>query len=161
MKIDKLIFFLVIFLCFCKSSIAQRRISLNCFDEGSLKLYNLNGAELYLYFGDSIIFVPKVSVSEFEISKNIDNKLSIDTIRDVKFKMKTNLYIFSFNISGRDFYKNKDVCISFYRDRKQNNISVAFLGKGNYENYGYSIGPIKIIANKEWKEKYYTPKSNK
>lgn len=137
-------------LIFAKRAIGQKVITLaHNYRIKTEKLYNMDGAEIYVLVNKDTVFLPKISKYEFVTSMEIDSLISWCTIKNITFLIKTPRSIFSINVPKNVWSQNDSLKFSFYKTPKYGSFSAFTFAPIS------STAQITVTPNREWQPKFY------
>lgn len=131
---------------------AQKKIGLtHVYYLKEMKVYRMDGAEVYMIVGRDTIFVPKVAEYSFVTNPEVDSA-TLSKDKYVTFMVKTPNKIFFLTVESEAYRLNDEFRFTFYVTPQSRKKSV---GAVTLPNGASRANVIETIPNKVWFRKFY------
>ena len=139
---------------FCLLSIVvfgQKMIVIKDYPDKDMKVYNLNGAELYIQIDDSNHYVPKIAAFEYRTTRYIDSLIEYSRKRDVSILIRNARYDFIITIGRATYLEHQSYEVYTYTQNKKDGYIIILT---DTHSWALNSQILEIKPNKRWRSKY-------
>jgi hypothetical protein len=154
MKRDRLFWFCCCMVMFYSMALrAQKTFNLRSYGSKNMKIYNLNGSELFLIKNSTLYFIPKYSQFTFQTNSSVDAIFrSDDTDKFVYLMIKNSRKNYQISIPRDVYIARSDFDIYIY---KYHMVVMYRVDLPELDNWGFNAKCNLIRANRLWRKKSY------